>query len=165
MPSPSSATGRGRQAQPRVLLNVFNFAPAPGMGGFWPPAQPAGGTTSHLHVTAPEGGCQLGEGPVVPPAYLGRDASPYPGSTLMEEGSVAGCFKPISKRLAAPPWGVYFQAFSAFIQSAFRCLALGFLQLQAASAPPARASSLIPQHTNDARSGNESHGLSRTWFP
>lgn len=40
-----------------------------------------------------------------------------------------------------------------------------FLQLQAVSVPPARASSLIPQHANHARGGNKSHGLSHTWFP
>lgn len=83
----------------------------------------------------------------------------------MEEDSVTDRFKPFSKRLAAPLWGVYFQALSAFIQPVFRCFALGFLQLQAMSTPPARASWLIPQHANDARGGNESHGLSHTWFP
>lgn len=119
----------------------------------------------HISTWQPRGGSQPGQGSAVPPAHLAGDASPHSGSTHVEEDSVAGCFKPISKRLAAPPWGVYFQALSTFIQPAFCCFALGFLQLQATSAPPARASSLIPRHTNDARGGNESRGLSRTWFP
>lgn len=163
VPSPSRAIGGGHQPWPSSLLNPLNFAPAPGKGNFWPPAQPAGTTMSHLHVTAP-GGSHSGEGPAVPPAHITGGTSPHAGSPHVEEDSAADCFKLISKRLAAPPWGVYFQTLSTFIQPDFHCFALGFLQLQAMSDPLARASSLIPWHADDARGGNESCGLSCTWF-
>ena len=163
LPSPSLAITGGCWAHLCILLNALNFAPAPGKGGFWPPAQPAGHTTSGLHVTAP-GGSQPGEGPTVPPTHLAGDASPHPGSAHVEEDSAVNRFKPVSKKLAAPPWSVYFQAVSAFIQPTFVGFALGFLQLQYMNAPPATTSSLIPWHANDARDGNESHGLSCSWF-
>lgn len=62
---------RGTLGSALILLNAFNFAPVAGRGGFWPPAQPAGSTMSHLFVTAP-GDSQPGEGP------LARDASLLP---------------------------------------------------------------------------------------
>lgn len=131
----------------------------------------ASGTTGwRYQVTSPRDSPGGAPGREKDPLYPRHTSQGMPASPPQARPTRRRTQSPIALNRFRKGWlrlcGVFISKCFPRLSSQFSTVLLwDFLQLQAVSAPPARASSLIPQHANDARGGNESHGLSHTWFP
>lgn len=154
MPPPSPAAIGEHQTQPCILLNALNFAPAPGKRGFWPPTLPAAFSSPRYSPRS------LGEGLAVPPAHLTESAS----LSLRLSPHGGGLSDPIALNQFQKGWlclcGLFISKSFPHLSSQFSTvLLLDFCSCKLWALLFARASSLIPQHTNGARGGNRPCGL------